>query len=262
LTYGTTAVSTKTVTTYGSVATLTATVKKNVTTSASESEAIEVIAKDSNGNVVPSVGLTITSGTTATVASFTATSSDAAQAKAGTASVAVSGVAAGTSTLTIADTSTGKITTTAVVTVGADEAATVTMAFDKTTYTPGEKMILTLTAKDSKAGAVGDSSTASSLSFLSSFPVQGTLPSATDFKLGKQAITLYAPASGGSFSITATLTSGAAWSSTLDGTTVSATASVVDANQTSLLTQIDALNAKIVALNALIAKIMKKLGVK
>jgi len=30
----------------------------------------------------------------------------------------------------------------------------------------------------------------------------------------------------------------------------------------SLLTQIDALNAKIVALNALIAKIMKKLGVK
>jgi hypothetical protein len=29
-----------------------------------------------------------------------------------------------------------------------------------------------------------------------------------------------------------------------------------------LLTQIDALNAKIVALNALIAKIMKKLGVK
>jgi hypothetical protein len=36
---------------------------------------------------------------------------------------------------------------------------------------------------------------------------------------------------------------------------------ITDANA-SLLTQIDALNAKIVALNALIAKIMKKLGVK
>jgi hypothetical protein len=43
---------------------------------------------------------------------------------------------------------------------------------------------------------------------------------------------------------------------------VSASATVVDSNQTALMTQIDALNAKIVALNALIAKIMKKLGVK
>jgi hypothetical protein len=34
------------------------------------------------------------------------------------------------------------------------------------------------------------------------------------------------------------------------------------ASNNNLLTQIDALNAKIVALNALIAKIMKKLGVK
>jgi hypothetical protein len=42
---------------------------------------------------------------------------------------------------------------------------------------------------------------------------------------------------------------------------LSATASVTDMSAT-LMTQIDALNAKIVALNALIAKIMKKLGVK
>ena len=37
--------------------------------------------------------------------------------------------------------------------------------------------------------------------------------------------------------------------------------SVTDGNA-AIITQIDALNAKIVALNALIAKIMKKLGVK
>ena len=48
----------------------------------------------------------------------------------------------------------------------------------------------------------------------------------------------------------------------VDGVTViTAASSVVDGNA-ALLTQIDALNAKIVALNALIAKIMKKLGVK
>jgi hypothetical protein len=45
------------------------------------------------------------------------------------------------------------------------------------------------------------------------------------------------------------------------GTTITAAASVTDGNA-ALLTQIDALNAKIVALNALIAKIMKRLGVR
>ena len=45
------------------------------------------------------------------------------------------------------------------------------------------------------------------------------------------------------------------------GTAFSVALSVNDGNAV-LLTQIDALNAKIVALNALIAKIMKKLGVK
>ena len=47
----------------------------------------------------------------------------------------------------------------------------------------------------------------------------------------------------------------------LVGTAYSVKGDVIDGNA-ALLTQIDALNAKIVALNALIAKIMKKLGVK
>jgi hypothetical protein len=47
----------------------------------------------------------------------------------------------------------------------------------------------------------------------------------------------------------------------LPGTAITTAVTVTDANS-GLLTQIDALNAKIVALNALIAKIMKKLGVK
>jgi hypothetical protein len=73
---------------------------------------------------------------------------------------------------------------------------------------------------------------------------------------GKKDYKFYAPAVSGSFTSTATYYDylGATAATT-------ATASVVDGNA-GLLTQIDALNAKIVALNALIAKIMKKLGVK
>jgi len=74
-----TVIATKTVTFYGSVASLTASVKKPVANSGSATTGvIEVVAKDAAGIIVPSQGLTITSGTTATVASFTATSSSAA----------------------------------------------------------------------------------------------------------------------------------------------------------------------------------------
>jgi hypothetical protein len=259
-----TTITTKNVGTYGSVASLTATVAKNVTSGGTESNAITVLAKDSNGNVVPSQGITLTSGDTTKIATFTATSSSAAEVLAGTASVGVTSISSayGAVTLTITDTATGLIKTTATVNVGADEAAAVTVAFDKATYAPGEKMILSISAKDANAAAVGDSTTASSLSIVSSLSVQGTIPTATAFVLGKQDITLYAPATQGTFTVSVKLSSGSAWATALDDTTVTATAKVVDTNQTSIMTQIDALNAKIVALNALIAKIMKKLGVR
>jgi hypothetical protein len=87
----------------------------------------------------------------------------------------------------------------------------------------------------------------------------GTAIAASTYTAGKKATsstapTVFSPVIGGSF--TGQMTSGNAAAST-----VTATATVTDANA-GLLTQIDALNAKIVALNALIAKIMKKLGVK
>ena len=258
-----TTITTKNVGTYGSVASLTATVAKNVTSGGTEANAVTVIAKDSNGNVVPSQGITLTSSDTTKIATFTATSSSAAEVLAGTASVGVTSISGfGAVTLTITDTATGLIKTSATVNVGADEAAAVTVAFDKATYAPGEKMTLTISAKDANAAAVGDSTTASSLSIVSSLSVQGTIPTATAFVLGKQAVTLYAPATPGAFTVSVKLSSSAAWATALDDTTITAAATVVDANQSSLLTQIDALNAKIVALNALIAKIMKKLGVK
>ncbi len=143
------------------------------------------------------------------------------------------------------------------VTTGGTTPGTETVTFDKTSYAPGEAMVITRTCKDTAGNACADEVAAPAITF--SKAVGGTAPAASTYVGGKRATsatapTVFAPVIGGSF--TATMTSGNAAAST-----VTATATVTDANA-GLLTQIDALNAKIVALNALIAKIMKKLGVK
>jgi len=140
---------------------------------------------------------------------------------------------------------------------GSAATGTETLSFDKTSYAPGEAMIVTRTAKDSAGNTVSDFTASPALTFTKA--VGGTAPVAGVYVGGKSAsstsaatATVFAPVTPGSFTVTATAANGA---------TISATATVTDANA-GLLTQIDALNAKIVALNALIAKIMKKLGVK
>ena len=150
------------------------------------------------------------------------------------------------------------LTTTIDVTVGGS-VSTETIAFDKTAYAPGEGMTITRTAKDSAGNPVADGTAAPAITF--SKAVGGTAPAASFYVGGTRSSTssagvqsVFAPSVSGAF--TAIATSGNTAASAL-----SAAASVTDANA-GLLTQIDALNAKIVALNALIAKIMKKLGVK
>jgi hypothetical protein len=149
------------------------------------------------------------------------------------------------------------LTTTLAVTVGGATPGTETLAFDKTSYAPGEAMVITRTCKDVAGNPCADGTAADKVVF--SKAVGGTAPVASFYVGGKKATSatapsVFAPALGGAF--TAQMTSGNA-----AGDTVKASSSVTDANA-GLLTQIDALNAKIVALNALIAKIMKKLGVK
>ena len=150
------------------------------------------------------------------------------------------------------------LTTTVDVTVGGS-IATETIAFDKTSYAPGEAMVITRTAKDSAGNPVYDGAAAPAITFTKS--VGGTAPAAgiyvggkTSSTTSKGVATVFAPSVSGSFSMNAT-------SGNAAGSALTAASSVADANA-GLLTQIDALNAKIVALNALIAKIMKKLGVK
>jgi hypothetical protein len=254
---GTTVIATETVTYYGSLASLSATVLKNVANSGSAtSGAIEVIGKDAEGNVVPSQGLTITSSATTVVADYTATSSSVSQATAGTASVSVTGVSTkfGAVTLTIKDTATGLVSTTAAVTVGATEAAAVTVTLDESTYAPGALVTATISAKDANGVAVADAaSVASALSITSNVAVQGTMPTAAAFVKGVQTFTFYAPATSGEFKLSVKLAAGSAWSTALDDTTVVATATVTgsaDAAADAANEATDAANAATDAANA------------
>ncbi len=144
------------------------------------------------------------------------------------------------------------------VTIGGS-VATETIAFDKTSYAAGEAMTITRTAKDSAGNPVADGTAAPAITFTKT--VGGTAPAAGVYVGGKTSSTstkgvpsVFAPAVSGAFAMNAT-------SGNAAGSALTASATVADPNA-GLLTQIDALNAKIVALNALIAKIMKKLGVK
>jgi hypothetical protein len=151
------------------------------------------------------------------------------------------------------------LTSVVTITTGGTTPGTETITFDKTSYAPGEAMTVIRTCKDTSGNPCADGTAAPAITF--SKAVGGTAPAASTYTAGKKSstsstgvVSVFAPVIGGAFSANAT-------SGNAAGSAVTASSSVADANA-GLLTQIDALNAKIVALNALIAKIMKKLGVK
>jgi hypothetical protein len=128
----------------------------------------------------------------------------------GVASFTVTGVAAGTSVLTFGELATSPtITTTGTVTVGSSTGTTVTLTFDKATYAPGEKAILTLTVKDANGAAVADGTYASlfTAALTSSVAVGGESLSASASPAlvgGVKSWTLYAPVTSGAFSVNGT----------------------------------------------------------
>ena len=139
------------------------------------------------------------------------------------------------------------------------------IATDKASYTAGEALTLTATSTDSSGNKAYDGQTPfASISSNKGFGGTNGALSLTGKEIvnGKYSTTsskgvasVFAPSTPGAFTISGLATD------LLTGTAYSVTGAVADGNA-ALLTQIDALNAKIVALNALIAKIMKKLGVK
>jgi hypothetical protein len=140
---------------------------------------------------------------------------------------------------------------------GSATTGTETLAFDKTSYAPGEAMVITRTGKDSSGNSVSDGTTSPALTF--SKAVGGTAPAAGAYVAGASksstsaaTATVFAPVTPGAFTVIATAANGA---------TITASATVTDANA-AIATSIASLNAKIVALNALIAKIMKRLNIR
>jgi hypothetical protein len=242
------AMGTKTIKFFGAATKLavsTAVATNNViyTKAGTSTDNVAVIAvTDANGNAVTSAQ------------TFTCTPSDKLQisscAVSGTYSSTVGGYvlstvsAAGTSgkavtlTVTIADpadtTGVAKLTTTHAVTMGGAVAKEV-IAFDKTSYSPGEQMIITITATDASGNPAYTGAAAPALS--SNKTVQGIANVATTYTGGKadsvsrdtdgavlNSYLVFAPATSGEFKVTATGTDALA-------TLISAVGTVADPAQ-------------------------------
>jgi hypothetical protein len=274
----------RTVSFYGSVAKLEATVVQGIATAGvangacggltdctyatlAEKPAVLIKATDANGVLVP--GLTIT-GTTAdgtVIASSAVSEGTGATDYNGrgyyNGSVTGGSITGKSANVTYSTTlSSGTvITSNAVSIANAGTPKTVTWALDKTAYEPGALVLITVTAKDANGNAAADGTYANLFAgaTTASGSITGSTPAASvELVGGKKEYKAFAPGTAGSYTITNKTGTSVGASA---GTELTGTVSVNNPNA-GLLTQIDALNAKIVALNALIAKIMKKLGVK
>ncbi len=196
-------IATKTVTFYGALASYVVTPSTTSVGIGESSATLTVTGLDSLGNAAPVGTVYATSGTTAN-ATVPATATVVTTLK-GT--VAVTGVAAGTSVITLANAaSSATITATNTVTVSKTSAKTVTFAFDKASYAPGEKITLTVAAVDSNGAAVADGTrTLLSGVATSNVSLQGTYPTAAMALVGGSAtFTLYAPLLAGDVTVSST----------------------------------------------------------
>jgi hypothetical protein len=256
ITDGTTTIATETVTFSGSAATYVATnaftnyaIGANGTNGSSTAYALKVKVTDANGNIVAdgtTVYATSSDTTLATVSASQTTVS-------GYAYFAVTGVAAGSPVITFGNAaSSATVTTTATVKVTSSVASTVTLAFDKTSYAPGEKMILTLTANNAAGAGIADSATytgflatggLSSNVALQGSTITGTAPS---FVGGVATFTVYAPLTSGTVTVTGTTGTSANLATAAQGLALTVSADIVDSNTSAA---VDAANAATDAAN-------------
>jgi trimeric autotransporter adhesin len=183
---------TKTFTFTGVLATMTATAsKKNV--GVGETMTLTASGVDASTNAVAAPTVTAVSSD-ATVATVAASGSV----------VTVTGVKAGTATVTLTS---GTITTTAAVTVLPVTSPTIAWKFDKDSYDAGEKMTLTITATGVADGARAAFTAAPVANFTLSSGSDALVASPV-FAAGVATYTLYAPATPGTFKLTASLGQG------------------------------------------------------
>jgi hypothetical protein len=288
---------TKTVTFYGAVATLAGTAETPILAVGANDEAVSVAAKDSSSAKVGALAAlenlyAFSSDTT--IATVPATNLRATYAQ-DSALVTVTGVKAGTATITFGNASTlaASTITSAPVTVrvGSTAVASVTVAFDKATYVPGEKATITVTLKDATGQLVVPDSyelwgsvsaavtTGSGLTSAKTWS-QGTGPAATETAVttsaltGLKTYTVYMPVTAGEVSVTGTLAKALdttyppigtlKTAAAIQGTVVTAKATVTDSGAaalaavTALATTVASLRTLIVTLTNLVLKIQKK----
>ena len=268
---------------YGAVTKLEATVVQGIATAGTENgnctaltdctyatlaekPAVLIKATDANGVLVPGLTVVATSTDSTIVASSSISGATGATDYNGAgyynASVTGGSITGKSTTVTYSTYITASgvtIKSNAVTIANAGTPKVVTWATDKTTYAAGEKIVITVSAKDSSGNAAADGtytlfSAATTLGGSFGGSVPGT---SVELVGGKKDYTAFAPGTAGTYN----LTSGGIAVGAAAGSKLTADLKVTDGTA-ALMTQIDALNAKIVALNALIAKIMKKLGVK
>ena len=167
---------------------------------------ISATVKDSLGNGVSGVTLYVVT-TGSAIANSSVTSGSA-----GVVLIPLVGKVAGTSTVTVqsvAAGSTGGYAAAALsVRVGSDEASSVTMAFDKATYSQGEAAVLTVTIKDATGNAVTDGTYAAFAAQVTATRTMGgeALPTAsltTGSSTGVLTFKVNVPSTSGAFSVSA-----------------------------------------------------------
>jgi hypothetical protein len=284
--HGTTAyttVATKTITFFGTVASLsyTALVGSIIDTEATGAltgnaagYAAAITAKDAGGNAVTMVHGDFTAPTAAQKTAADITDAAVVAATAGTYGVTAvtantpvlvidpTATKTGVKSLTLTHTATG-LTVTVPFTVGLAKATTAVLSTDKATYLPGEKITLTLTLKDAGGFATADDGTGTDIlaagGITANVSLVGDTTTATAVPTvgGKKTWTLYAPLSAGPIVFAGK--TGAGTNAPATAVTLAATATVSDsASMQSLTTLINSLIAKINALSKLVAKIQKK----
>jgi len=209
---GTTLLATKKVTFFGAVASygVTNSVTGSIAVGGTGVLTVTGADKAANATAAPSVHAVSSDTSVATVPAGAATTHT------------VTGVKSGTATITLCDTAAcaaATITKTIVVKVGAVTAKTVTLTFDKSAPTAGEKVTATLTALDASGNAVADGARLllAAGGFVPSVTVSGsTIPTIETVTLvsGVATYIFYAPAAG---AVTFTATEGTATDSTTKG---------------------------------------------
>jgi len=229
---GTVTLATKTVNFYGTVATLSATQNLKVARASAAgaalgcsvagctwlttatTPAVYIVAKDSAGQTVPGLTISMVSNNTNVIVSGAATEDDATAGDGpGYYNASVTSAPGGTSgasgtvvfrTLL----STGAyISTDALTFTLGGSLASMTLSLDKASYQVGEAMVVTRTAKDSAGNPVYDGVASPAVVF--SKAIGGTAPAAGEFRSGVSASsssrpTVFAPSTGGAFEARAT----------------------------------------------------------